>query len=74
MGFWERQWTGGGFLDQVLTWREIGFNWDVHEFRHLRHAGSLAEMAQESFYAKTMTSERTASLHTRRIRARPKTA
>jgi len=47
-GFWNVSGPAEGFLDQVLTWREIGFNWAFMNPDTYDTLASLPNWAQES--------------------------
>lgn len=56
-GFWNVSEPAEGFLDQVLTWREIGFNWAFMNPNTYDKLDSLPNWAQKSL-AETSSDER----------------
>lgn len=47
-GFWNVSEPAEGFLDQVLTWREIGFNWSYKNPNTYNELDSLPDWAKKS--------------------------
>ena len=65
-GWWGVSPNAEGFLDQFITWREVGYNFSSHRPQEYDAYGSLPEWAQKTL-AKHARDERPRPLHAERF-------